>query len=70
MNIKNEIKSILAASGWSMTEVVKKLNEKNGRNDSLQNLSNKLSKGTLRYSEAMEIAEVIGCKIEWRRVEE
>ncbi|MCM3632953.1 hypothetical protein M3180_06455 [Paenibacillus camelliae] len=51
-----------------MTEVVAALNQKHGRNDTVQNLSNKLSKGTLRYSEAMEIAEVIGCRLEWKKV--
>lgn len=70
MEVKNEIKSIIAKHGWTMTEVVAALNAKHGRNDSVQNLSNKLKKGTLRYSEADEIAEVIGCKIEWVKVGE
>jgi len=65
VEVKNEIKSILAMNGWSMTEVVKLLNEKNNGVDSVQNLSNKLTKGTLRYSEALKIAEIIGCKIVW-----
>lgn len=65
MDLKNELKSILAANGWTMTDVVKEINAKYGRNDTLQNMSNKLSRGTLRYSEAVEIADVIGCKIEW-----
>ena len=65
--VKSEIKSEITRNGWTMTEVVAALNQKHGRNDTVQNLSNKLSKGTLRYSEAMEIAEVIGCRLEWRK---
>lgn len=65
MDVKNEIKSLITKKGLTMTEVIKMLNEKHHRNDTLQNLSQKLTKGTLRYSEAVEIAEVIGCEIVW-----
>ncbi|HZG16913.1 MAG TPA: DUF6471 domain-containing protein [Candidatus Bathyarchaeia archaeon] len=67
MNIRDDIKSIITRSGWTMSDVVRALNEKHGRNDSVQNLSNKLSKGTLRYREAVEIADVMGYEIEWRK---
>jgi hypothetical protein len=65
MNIKLIITSILKERGYTLTDVVRLLNEKNEKKDSLQNLSNKLTKETLRYKEALEIAEAIGCKIEW-----
>ncbi|MEK3969420.1 DUF6471 domain-containing protein [Paenibacillus sp. FSL H7-0323] len=70
MEVKNEIKANITKNGWSMTEVVNALNEKYGRSDTVQNLSNKMRKGTLRYSEAMEIAEVIGCEIVWEKNKE
>jgi hypothetical protein len=62
---KEDIKAIIIKSGWTMSAVVKDLNEKHGRNDSVQNLSNKLSRNTLRYNEAIEIADVIGYTIIW-----
>lgn len=65
LGIKEDIKSIIVKSGWTLTDVVKALNEKYSRNDSVQNLSNKLSRGTLKYREALEIAEIIGYSIEW-----
>jgi transposase len=65
MEIKNEIKSILAINGWTMTEVVNELNKKYGRNDSVQNLSKKLSKETIRYKEIKEIADVLGFELNW-----
>jgi hypothetical protein len=65
MEIKNEIKSILAGSGWTMTDVVKELNNKYDRNDSVQNLSKKLTKETIRYKEIKEIADVMGYELNW-----
>lgn len=46
MNIKNEIKSYLAATGITMTELVERLNKDlpENKKTSVQNLSNKLSR--------------------------
>jgi len=65
LGIREDIKSIIIKAGWTLTDVVRALNEKYSRNDSVQNLSNKLNRGTLKYREALEIAEVIGYSIEW-----
>lgn len=69
MGVKEDIKSIIVKSGWTLTDVVKALNEKYSRNDTVQNLSNKLARGTLKYREALEIAEVLGYTIEWVKKE-
>lgn len=63
--LKNEIRSYMVKKGFSVQKVVDALNKKYGRNDSGQNLTNKLHRGTLKYREALEIADVIGYKIEW-----
>jgi hypothetical protein len=63
--LKEEIKSMIVKSGLTMNEVVQRINEKYDRNDSLSNLSNKLTRGTLKYREAEEIADAIGYRIEW-----
>lgn len=65
MTIKQEIKSYLARTGWTMTDLIRALNEKYNRNDSVQNLSNKLSRGTIKYREVKEIADIIGAEIVW-----
>ena len=65
MGFREEIKSIIVKSGWTMSDIVKALNEKHSRRDTVQNLSNKLSRETLKYREALEIAEIIGYSIEW-----
>lgn len=64
-NIRNEIKSYIAASGWSLTDIVKELNLKYSTDTTTQNLSNKLSRGTIKYDECRKIADIIGYKIEW-----
>lgn len=67
MNIKNEIKSYLAAEGITMTELAERLNKvlPEDKQTSVQNLSNKLGRGSLRYDEAQQIAAAIGRRIEW-----
>lgn len=65
MSIKEIIKISLAKSDVTLTEVVRRLNEKYGRTDTIQNLSKKINKNTLRYEEAEEIASVLGYSIEW-----
>lgn len=62
------IKAKIVESGYTMTEVVEELN-KRGKEGSIQNLSQKLSRGSLRYDEAVEIADVIGYEIVWKKKE-
>jgi len=59
MDIKKEIKKLIIEKGITMTDLVSKLNERYNRNDSLQNLSGKLNRGTLKFNEAQEILEVL-----------
>lgn len=66
VNIRNEIKAEIAKSGWTLTDIVKEMNKRHPGNETTsQNISNKLTRGTLKYSEAKEIADIIGRKIEW-----
>lgn len=69
LNIRKKIKKILVEEDLTLTEVVNRLNEKYNRNDTIQNLSNKLSRETLKYKEAIEIASVIGYEIVWNKKE-
>lgn len=67
-DVRNEIKSYIAMSGVTLTDVVKKLNERHPfQPTTTQNISNKLSRGTIRYSECLEIADVLGLKITWTK---
>ena len=66
-NTRNFIKSKIILAGMTMRDMVEMLHLKYGRSDSVSNLSGKLSRGSLRYDEAMEIADVLGYDIIWKR---
>lgn len=63
--IKNEIKALIVNSGMTMSDVIDGINKKYNKTESLSNLSNKLTRGTLKYREALEIADIIGYEIKW-----
>lgn len=65
MALKEELKSLIIKSGWSMTSVVNEINKQNGTDYTIQNFSAKLSRGTLKYVEVEQILGIIGYKIEW-----
>lgn len=65
--VHNEIKSIIAKNGFTLTEVVYLMNQHRKPNEqtTVQNISNKLTRGTIKFSEVLEIASVIGLRISW-----
>ena len=65
MPIKETAKIAMFKSDVTLTELVRLLNDKYQREDTIQNLGKKINKGTLKYREAEEIAEVLGYTIEW-----
>ena len=65
MGIKEDIKAFIIRSGYTMTQVVEELNKRNGTNYSLANLSKKINNETIRYNEALEIANICGYKVKW-----
>jgi hypothetical protein len=70
MGLKEEIKAYIVSSGWSITNLNTELNRINDTDSSVQNLSNKIRKGSLKYSEVLQIAEIIGYDIKWIKKEE
>ena len=66
-NLRNEIKSYIVRSGYTMQEVVDRLSEDYGWSDSVSNLSNKLQRESLRYVEAVQLADVLGFEIVWQK---
>ena len=67
INIRNYIRAKIIMAGMTMRDVAEMLHLKYGRSDSVSNLSGKLSRGSLRYEEALEIADVLGYDIVWQR---
>ena len=50
-----------------MTEVVEMLADEHGWSESVPDLSGKLHRGSLRYTEAVELADVMGYDIVWQK---
>ena len=65
MDIRNELKSYIVKEGMTMRELVEMLAYEYDWSDSVPNFSGKLSRGSLRYSEAVEMADVMGYDIVW-----
>ena len=67
MNIRNEITSYIIREGMTMSEVVERLSQEYGWSSSVPNLSGKLRRGSLRYGEAEELADILGYDIVWKK---
>ncbi len=67
MKLKDEIKGYIASSGWTITQITEELNRRNGTSYTMQNLSSKIRKESLKYHEILEIADIIGYEIVWNR---
>ena len=70
MNIRNEIKAQIVRAGMTMQQVVDLLSDEYGWSDSVSNFSNKLARGSLRYEEAVQLAQVLGYEIVWKKKED
>ena len=64
---RNEIKSYIVRTGMTMSEVVDYLADEYGWSRSVPNLSGKLKRGSLRYGEAVELADALGYDLVWTK---
>lgn len=65
MPLKDDLKALIIKSGWTMTQVVKELNSRYNRETSVQNFSAKLKRESLKYTEVVEVLDIIGYEIKW-----
>ena len=66
-SIRNEIKAQIIRAGYTMLEVVVQLHDEYGWGVSGSKLSGKLQRESLRYREAVELADVLGYDIVWQK---
>ena len=64
---RTEIKSYIIRAGMTMSEAVEILADEYSWSSSVPNLSDKLKRGSLRYGEAVELADVLGYDIVWKK---
>lgn len=67
MDTRNEIKSYIVREGFTMSELLEKLAEQYGWSASVPNLSGKLRRDSLRYREAVELADPLGYDMIWQK---
>lgn len=61
----NLIKGYIAQNNCTIKDLHALLVEKYHREDSVQNFTTKINRQTLKYDEIVQIADVLGYKIEW-----
>ena len=66
-NTRNEIKAQIIHAGFTMQELLDRLHDDYGWSDSVSNFSNKLARNSLRYREAVELADVLGYELVWQK---
>ena len=66
-NTRNEIKAQIIRAGFTMQELLDRLHDDYGWSDSVSNFSNKLARNSLRFREAVELADVLGYELVWQK---
>ena len=67
MSVRNEIKAQIVRAGFTMQEVVDLLHDEYGWSDSVSNLSAKLQRESIRYKEAVQLADALGYELIWQK---
>jgi len=65
--VKCDIQSHIIAAGYTQKEAVEACAAEFGWSNSDSNFSDKLNNKTIRYREVLELAEVLGYEIIWRK---
>lgn len=64
--IKQQIQIALIERNMKLTDLYNQLKERYNKEYSLQNLSSKINRNTLKYTEVQEIADILQYDIVWK----
>ncbi|MDR1326937.1 MAG: hypothetical protein LBJ74_00865 [Heliobacteriaceae bacterium] len=64
-NIKNTIRGHISLRGKTLKDVALLLNKYHDRSPNPNSLADRVRTGLIRYAEVLEIADVLGYKLEW-----
>lgn len=67
MNTKQQIKHLLVMNDMTMTELCKRMSEKLGKPYSIYNISGKLNRDTIKYSEIKMLYNILGYELVLRK---
>lgn len=65
MDVRNELKSIIAKKASTLKKVCTDIESKNNQKISPNNITNKLRRKTIKFEEVQEILDVLGYHIEF-----
>ncbi len=65
MGVREDIKTIIVQSNWTVKEVANEMTKISGKNYSGSNLSQKLSRKTLKYEEAQLIGTILNYELKF-----
>ena len=65
MSLRLDLKAVIVKSGYTIAAVNRELNNRHGTNLTYKNLVKKISNESMRYSDVVEILDVVGYKIVW-----
>lgn len=65
MDIRNELKSLIAKKGFTLKKVCELITENKNQKILPNNITNKLRRNTIKFEEVQEILNVIGYHIEF-----
>lgn len=69
MDVRNELKSLIAKNGTTLKKICEKLSTETGKSYIGNNITNKLRRKTIKFEEVQEIADALGYRIEFIRNE-
>ena len=67
MSVKKDIKLLLTENESTITFIANEMTRLTGHNYSRSNISQKLSRGTLKYEEAKLIGQILGYELKFVR---
>lgn len=65
MNVRSEIKSIIAKNATTLNQVCKEMSQRKNKNISPNNITNKFARHTIKFDEVSDILEVLEYHIEF-----
>lgn len=67
MDIKKQIKVLVAMEGKTLTDIAAKIYGADNKRAALNNLSQKLRNNTVKFTEIEQIADILGYDIEFKK---
>lgn len=68
MSVKEDVKMLLAKEAWTMTKLACAMTRLSGKPYSMKSISDKLARKTLKYEEFVLILQILGYKLDYKKL--